>query len=341
MNMSSVGLGRAEPLQADVELRTRTAPSGTYRVFVRGLHGPASPTSFPTPGVDSDTVAVELRRVEAAAEFLVLNGVQPVPGSPVAVADSFVGTVRIAVPPGAQPAIAAWVRRLAEGSPAHIVGSVSGFSVAPGDTLVARIVVRVAPAGAYKLAVHAVSFVNAAFVLANPHTVDVVVTQSDVVPPVVTVTSPADSTTVTEDDVAVVFTLTDNGGLHARSVAFEVATPGGFTPLCSTSQTGMSFVQRVTRWDDVVYVSNILSCRLTQGQHRIIIRVVDNALLERADTLTLFRSSFSVASRALEDAGIQLQLDTLWVDSTGAWHHVLRRPGSPPSVECGGDRRQH
>lgn len=244
-----------------VTLPSRSAPSGQYDVFVQAQAGEV---------YTSSAVAVEVRRPNSWIRLLSINGQAVQEGITAAVADSFRVTVAMAVADTASSHSVPTMRRPHPDPDLSLYGisiqlARMGDSVAPGTTALVTFTAYAAPGGTYAIwpTANATRFHRERAVGAA---VTVQVSQSDVTPPTLSITSPVQGTTVTTQNLNITFNASD-----ARGIWFSGVTVPG---VCS----GSGSIGTPGPHTTATYSVNEKICGLRPGENLVTIWVKDTAL---------------------------------------------------------------
>lgn len=187
-------------------LRSVSAPSGKARLLVRVRTG--------TGTAESGAVPVALSRPSYVVNIITINGIAVDTTTRAAVNDTFRVRVRVTIPDGGREAQQIFLEEDSRGYEAGVGGMSHVF--VPGtttDTVFTGYVVR---AGSYR--VRARLTVAATGNSVNGPRYPVVVSQSDVTPPVVTVVAPLDGSTVRSARASVTWDASDERGLFTYQI---------------------------------------------------------------------------------------------------------------------------
>jgi hypothetical protein len=277
----SGALALAPGTSTTLTLHSRSAPSGRYDLFVQAEAGAA----FTSPAV-----AVEVSRPTSWIRLLSING-QAVPaGSTPAVADSFRVTVALAVADTASSHSVVAMRR-AHPEYGFVYLGVMRDSVAPGATAHVTFTAYAAPAGSYSVWATA-NVIRSTRARATGAAVTAQVSQSDVTPPALSITSPVQGTTVTTPNPNITFTASDARGIWF----FGYSVPGA----CST--TAMLGV--AGPHTTATYALNEKICGLREGENHVTIWVEDTAANRSSQTILVTYRPLSASTSAPPPAAV-------------------------------------
>jgi hypothetical protein len=180
--------------------------------------------------VPGSRVGTPLTLPEPTLRLVSINGQAVAPGAEVAVADSFYVTADVTVPAGADSLRSTGLYSLRDGGEPMLLASASYQGVAPGAQRRVTLRGRLAAPGQYRVYLAARRYRPGPSDYILGDTARVAVTNADVTPPVVRITSPAAGTVVggRQAVLMVTYTVSDNGRLYEVG-AGSGGSGGGFT----------------------------------------------------------------------------------------------------------------
>jgi len=180
--------------------------------------------------VPGSRVGTPLALPEPTLRLVSINGQAVAPGAEVAVADSFYVTADVTVPAGADSLRSTGLYSLRDGGEPVLLASTSYQAVAPGAQRRVTLSGRLAAPGRYRVYLAARRYRPGPSDYFVGDTARVAVTNADVTPPVVRITSPAAGTVVggRQTLLMVTYTVSDNGRLYEVNVGSD-RIGGGLT----------------------------------------------------------------------------------------------------------------